>query len=472
MSMSLRLKASRYNFFLRENKAVFVLFNAASGSVIKLEGDLAELLVASLMKPTEFFSVEELAPDLANKLRLGGFLVEDWFNELQSIKERYWRARGETPVVLTITTTMNCNLGCYYCYEERSSTSLEIRDVDAIVELAKHKLAESQQKSLHVDWYGGEPLLNLSFLEAASAALQKFCEHESINYVASIISNGSEWPADAMEFVNRNRIRQVQISFDGLKTNHDKRRRYRKGYGDSGISSFLRAVELVDKLVNVVRVDLRFNIDRRNQDDLVPFIQFSKNRGWFDATYPAVFQPARLAAYSSSSMFMRDYELSLEEFDSLRAIARSQIGMDAKIEESEVPDGVPRPKSSVCAALAAHSVVIGAEALTYRCGLQVGEKQRAVGAIMVPLGHINNSEIYPDASWWDNFDPTMLPNCSKCSFLPICWGGCPKKHLENDEVAIKEQSVYWRTNLPRLISTVAKIENFQETVFPESLQFR
>src|SRR5207248_9209388 len=54
-----------------------------------------------------------------------------------------------------------------------------------------------------------------------------------------------------------------------------------------------------------------------------------------------------------------------------------------------------------------------------------------------------------DDLWWQQFDPTGLPTCSRCSFLPICWGGCPKKHLEQDEHAIAEQGAYWRKNLPR-----------------------
>lgn len=364
---------------------------------------------------------------------------------------------------------MDCNLACYYCYEERSASSLKSVDVAAIVNLAKSRVAESGCHSLHVDWYGGEPLLNLDFLEAASKELQAYCNREGVSYVASIITNGSQWPNDVEGFVTRNRLRQIQVSFDGMQANHDKRRRYRKGYGDTGASSFSQAVELVDRLVVCARVDLRFNIDRGNRDDLVPFIHFARDRGWFHALFPAVFQPARLASYSTASRFMRHHELPLDEFDALRAVVRAEIGTDARIEESEVPDGFPYPKTSVCAALATNSVVVGAEGLTYRCGLQVGETQRAVGALStrnVP------EEPAADAGWWDTFDPTKAPSCSRCSFLPICWGGCPKKHLEGDQHAIQEQGRYWRNNLPRLIASAAGIDDLRDAVVPEALQFR
>jgi uncharacterized protein len=463
------LSPSRYNFAFRGGDGAIAIFNASTGCVDRLDGPDARSLAALLLDIDAVFAMNDFSPELGAKLRRGGFLIARGDDEIQTIRERYWRARGQTPVVLTITTTMDCNLGCYYCYEERSGSKLTSADVGAIVDLAKKRVEESGQRALHVDWYGGEPLLNLAFLDEASKALQAYCAGAGVNYVASIISNGSQWPADVENFVSRNRIRQVQISFDGLKANHDKRRRYRKGYGQAGASSFSQAVALVDALVACTRVDVRFNLDRGNAGDILPFIAFAKARGWFDALFPAVFQPARLASYSAASGFMRDHQLSLAEFDGIRAAVRLAVGSSAKIEESEVPDGFPYPRTSVCAALASNSVVVGAEGLTYRCGLQVGEANRAVGALNTRDA---SKQDLRDAGWWDDFDPTRSSSCSRCSFLPICWGGCPKKHLEGDQQALNEQGRYWRTNLPRLIAKAAGIDNLEEAVIPDALQFR
>jgi uncharacterized protein len=461
-------RASRYNFTVTEIDGRVALFNTRTGSLISLTGESSGRLGEYLTSPIAEFAGDEFEAELLSQLSHGGHLVQANFQELADIQERYWKARGETPIVLTVTTTMDCNLGCYYCYEDRSSRQLEIRDIDDLATLARERLQSSGKRSLHVDWYGGEPLLNVTFIEEASKHLQALCEECGVRYVSSIISNGTEWPDDVEGFVDRHQIRQVQISFDGLRDHHDKRRRYRRGR-DVGASSFERAVALVDKLVRCVRTDLRFNIDRGNKDDLLPFVRFACDRNWFAAPFPAVFQPARLASYSKTSGFMRDHELTLGEFDDLRALVRNELGQAARIEESEVPDGFPWPKTSVCAALADDSVVVGAEGLTYRCGLQVGEANRAVGSIKAShSGQGNNS----DESWWRGFDPTTLPTCSKCSFLPICWGGCPKKHLENDLHAIREQGKYWRTNLPRLIAGACNFEHLREAEIPENVQFR
>lgn len=438
---------SRYNFAVAGDDGSIVLYSAFSGSLITLSGTGAAALAQLLLVPSREFEPDCVDSETLARLMRGAFLTARHEEQVAAVRERFDRARDGSPPILTITTTMECNLGCYYCYEERSGKSLKAQDIDQVLSLAERMIGESPRPSLHVDWYGGEPLLNLEFMEAASARLIALTESAGARYTASIISNGTEWPADVRGFIARNRVTQVQISFDGLKKNHDKRRFFLAPYRRGDRSSFDLAAKLVDTLVSCVRVDLRFNIDRGNAGDLPGFIDFACERGWFSARFPAVFQPARLSAYSERSRFMASSQLGIDEFDRLRADIRKRLSGIGKVEESEIPDGYPRPRTSVCAALARHSHVVGGEGHLYRCGLQVGESDRAVGAI-----HDGEVVADHDSQWWEGFDPTRAETCSVCSFLPICWGGCPKKHLERDRAALDEQGAYWRRNLPRLIA--------------------
>ncbi|MFF9408074.1 radical SAM protein [Streptomyces anandii] len=371
-----------------------------------------------------------------------------------------------------MTTTMDCNLGCYYCYEKRSDEALDVGDADTLVEIARERVGRRGKKSLHIDWYGGEPLMNLAFMERASHALQDFCAAEGILYHASVVSNGTRWPQDVSGFVDRHRIREVQISFDGLKDNHDRRRRYRPVHRtEQDVSSFDQAVSLVDELVRHTRVDLRYNADHGNAGDLAGFVELAIERGWFDGPYRCVLMVAKLSAYSDRSAFLRPHELSAEEFEALQALAERMLPKDAR-DDQDIVDGFPRPKTSVCGALAPDSAVVGADGLEYRCGLQVGEIHRAVSTFRRGLPLLGESGPGADSAWWDSFDPTRLPTCSRCSFLPVCWGGCPKRHLDADQAGVADEGRYWRTNLPRQVAA-----GFGETVpdgfaFTEADQFR
>ena len=475
MNSEQQVFASRYNFWFETEEGV-VLYNANSGAVNLLLASDARRLGKVLCSWPMAIPKSALPQEVYEDLVKGGFLLRQDEDELEVIRKRYQDARQHSPIVLTITTTMDCNLGCYYCYESRTKERLAVEDVPSLVKFAQNRLDSSPNSnpSLHVDWYGGEPLLNVEFMEAASEALQRFCRKNNYRYAASVISNGTCWPDNVEAFVRDHAIQQVQVSFDGLKANHDKRRRYRKEFDSSaGKSSFDQAIRLVDQLLEVTHVDLRFNADQGNREDLIPFVRFAKASGWFERPYPAVLQPARLASYSEKSSFMRAHELTLEEFDLLRAQVREEVGEDTKVEESEAPDGFPYPRASVCAALASNSMVIGADAKLYQCGLQVGEADRAVGTL--PPSDKNSLPIVEpqqDEGWWNSFDPTVQPKCSVCSFLPICWSGCPKKHLEQDEHAIAEQGRYWRANLARLVTKKTGYTLKGHAEVSESMQFR
>jgi uncharacterized protein len=463
------VKASSYNFSLPRQDGSWLLFNARTGNVIDLVGSNAQALAQSLIGAD---CEDEIVVD-SNSFQLLSaqeFIVDDSYDELAAIRNVYWQARNNAPVVITITTTLDCNLGCFYCYEERSPDSLGAEDIPSIIEKIETLLLSSPRKSIHVDWYGGEPTLNLRFLEEASSEIQKLCSVQEVRYSASIISNGTMWPDDVEAFIQRHQIRQVQITFDGLRASHNRRRRFTQ-QADYGRSSFDEAAALISRLVHVCRVDIRFNIDERNRSDFIPFVEFALAQGWFSADYRVTFQPACVLPFTEKSRFVEKIGLSDEEFHSLKREAASMLPVGV-MEEPETPSGYAAPKRSVCAALSNNAVVFGADRRTYRCGLQVSEPARAVGILNQSAFKIlNNDDVSSDERWWAEFDPTTLASCSQCSFLPICLGGCAKKQLDMDKGALDAVSLYWRKHLPRLICKSAAIPEI-EWEFTERDQFR
>jgi uncharacterized protein len=465
-------RASRYNFFVRTASGG-LLYNVSSGALARLEDDdgeeLGRLLGSSCLPqviPGEFPEA------LWNKLVAAGFIVNVNVDETAIVKERFWEARHNAPLVVTLTVTQDCNLGCYYCYEERSADKLNAADIGPILARLDQSLAQNPRQSIHVDWYGGEPLLNVEFIETASRNLQAYAADHGMKYSASIISNGTAWPKDPQEFVVRHRIREVQVSFDGDREQHEKYRRYRKGVAQG---SFDEAVRVVEALRNVCKVSVRLNVDRKSVESLEAFLGFATERGWFEPSSRTVLQPARLAAFSARSGFMQDWQLTVSEFEGVKARIRRILGDHVRIEEAETVDGFPRPKTSVCAALGAASFVVGADAKEYRCGLQVGERGRAVASLKGKgrsLQVFTGDDEHQDRAFWEAFDPTQQASCSKCSFLPICWGGCPKRHLEGDAHAIAEQGRYWRENLARLIAHRVGETPHGPMIFDDAIQFR
>jgi uncharacterized protein len=464
------LVTSRYNFAVPTVETALV-YNALHGSAVQL-GD-AHALAEALAEPGVEVGEDDLPPELLLTLVENKVLVPAGSDELAIIAERYQRTRDAPPPVVTITTTMDCNLGCYYCFEERSGDKLGGQDLDSIVEMARRTLVKSGKRHLHVAWYGGEPLLNMEFLEACSLRLQAMCAELGASYKASIVSNGTEWPDDVGGFVARHKINQSQITFDGMKENHDKRRHYRREHRKEGEapSSFDKIVALIDQLPDHTPVDIRFNVDAGNAGDFIELIRFARERGWFGKKFRVAVQPARLMKYSDKSTYMRKVELEPGEFEAVRRRIEAATPAHVEVHNSYAPQGYPEPRNGVCAALARDSVVVGAEGALYRCGQQVGEAARQVGHLSPRRSLPVLREDRADAGFWDKFDPTTMPRCQTCSFLPVCWSGCPKVHLERDAQAIREQGQYWRENLARLVATGLGLTLAREVVYDHDKQF-
>ncbi len=133
---TMRWKNSRYNFVVSDRDRI-ALYNAASGSINILEGADAISLANYLCQSPRIVDVSELSSEFLAEMVTCGFLVYEDQDEVEAIANRFNEARTETPAVLTITTTQDCNLGCYYCYEKRLASTLGLADSAKIYEFTK-----------------------------------------------------------------------------------------------------------------------------------------------------------------------------------------------------------------------------------------------------------------------------------------------------------------------------------------------
>lgn len=128
---------------------------------------------------------------------------------------------------LTLVPSLSCNLKCPYCYEP----SFRIRAVGrkkynrAVCNYLKN--ASRWAKSINIDWFGGEPLLNLNSIEQISSCASTIWRPDKIR--SSIITNASFINSKIERTLSTSNINSLQITLDN---DHKTHSRMRKGSFD------------------------------------------------------------------------------------------------------------------------------------------------------------------------------------------------------------------------------------------------
>ena len=164
-----------------------------------------------------------------------------------------------------------CNLDCIYCYEDHSDKSRMDKDTAAAIA----RLAEKQQaKMLEIEYFGGEPLLNIRFMEE----LREKLEEKNIKFQASITTNGTLLTDFNLEKLYLSGVRSIQITLDGPKRIHNKLRKSKSASVDS-FEACCNAIRTLAKSefhdINVVlRTNLNLeSIEEENLEGLISTIK-------------------------------------------------------------------------------------------------------------------------------------------------------------------------------------------------------
>ena len=139
-----------------------------------------------------------------------------------------------------------CNLNCAYCFAsqgkyhgERAVMSFEVGKAALDFLIAN----SGTRRNLEVDFFGGEPLMNLQVVKDLVAYARSIEKEHNKNFRFTLTTNGLLIDDDVIEFANQE-MSNVVLSLDGRKEIHDK---YRVDYAGKG--SWERIVPKFQKLV-------------------------------------------------------------------------------------------------------------------------------------------------------------------------------------------------------------------------------
>lgn len=424
--LSKKMKSSNYNIFI-EDRGCLLLYNLLSGAFVKIKPNNTEIIKNILENPNKNPSYKELY----DQLIYGKFIIEDELNELRILKLRNMAGRfNSTTFGLTIAPTLDCNFSCIYCYEKTKKIYMSEKTEDDLIEFVKKALKD--KKLFGVTWYGGEPLLMPDTIFRLSKKFIDICAKKNIKYSSGIITNGFLLNNNIIKKLKKHRIISIQITIDGPRDIHNKRRKLRNG-GPTFDIILNNLKTLVNK--TKVRVSLRINIDKDNYKRAPELLKLLEEKGLLKKLSISL---SPVLGYTESCIGYVDRCFTRMEYAKLEIeFFKSALSKNIPIQQN-----MPRQKLGYCSADSWASYSVDPEGFLYKCWTDIGEKEWSVG-------NIKDDKVTFRLFDYLGWDPFESEECLKCKFLPICMGGCPRIRLAGKKPP--EMCTSWKYNLIEML---------------------
>ncbi len=374
--------------------------------------------------------------DLRNleTLKTNGFVIDSELNEGKMLNLLGRSARYDLKSLdLTVAPTLDCNMACPYCYEDKSSKKIMSEKTGMqLIEFIKRKISTDRINKLTVTWYGGEPLLELETIQKLSGEIINLCNENRIKYQAGIVTNGALLNRETAAVLRENcAVYVAQVTIDGLKDKHNRRRSL-----NNNDDSFKLITDNIVAVKDIINIGIRVNLDRSNIEEAEKLIDyFIDEKKWGDRVSihfaPVEDKDGTCSMTQGSCYTMKEFG----EIDS-KLLRRIYSKGNYRLIDSKYP----KFKPACCGAIAANSFVVGPDGYLYKCWNVIGNKKRVVGTLAE--GEILNSENID----WMTLD--LPEDCTSCNLLPICQGGCPYNRIVNgNQPSCCHETVSFKENL-------------------------
>ncbi|RPJ60671.1 MAG: radical SAM protein [Acidobacteria bacterium] len=421
-------KWSRYNTFVPRQDGGAYLFNGRTGALVGL----------AAYRRAQIENDELLDDDFYALLSQQGFIVKNNVDEVSLVLGAHEKARGSRDSFsATIELTEACNFRCLYCYQDHPGKHLGNEAQRRILLYLARKMREVPH--VHVNWFGGEPLLRFNTLRTLSERLTREAAGADCRLTQFLTSNGYLLTPDLATELARLGIGNVQITLDGSRATHDRLRPLA-----SGRSTYDRVLEAC---VNVVRVGIelmvRVNVNRVNAETVGSLLDDLLEAGVTPKC--AVIHAVRTIDHGTCAAGMADACFTNAQFarvwiDILREVAQRGFGLPSLA-----------PIACNCPFDLQQTVMIGRDGSIRHCSSSDGLLARLDG-------DGTESEHTPLFDRIKSRRPDDDPACRACSYLPMCMGGCAYLREIGQEPCNPERYV-----LGELVALSAPITGFLQT---------
>ncbi|MFW7204877.1 radical SAM protein [Enterobacter sp. BNK-13] len=441
----MRYQRSHYNYFVHRDDGV-VIYNARLGSFTLVNADIAKNIESD----------EPLLPYLPYETLLASGILH-LGNEYHKVVRNYLSKEHNYDVLsIAIAPTLSCNTECDYCYQSKYKNERKMSEETQrlLLNYIKSKLSEGW-KSLSCTWYGGEPLLEMNIITFLTKEIKELAKKYDCEILPmNLVTNGILLDTHTAEILIQEGIRNVQVSFDSLYHDINKRGVLNR---DGTMSVIL--VNIINMLAsNKVKLSVRVNVSVSNKNQIGDIVHILKSKGLgdfitleritdleYEAGANIDSEGLRTNMRNNISKFGKIIPTKNESYPTLSRKQFSTLKSDNTTISPTILNKIMRdltPKSKFCGATLGNLFVIDSDGYVSRCWHSAGAKSEAIGHVKYQQMEYQKE----NQNKWNTITPFLYTHCSSCKVLPLCNGGCSHPRVTMESTFPPCESIKFQIN--------------------------
>lgn len=396
------MKKNYYLFQEEISPDIFLHYNAFSNQFLLLNEKKHEMFINY-----NCAAIENIDPLFHKKLLETHFIVPDNFDELEIVKNTKKEMQYSTGMYqVMINTTLDCNLNCWYCYENRVSESkLEDNVIYAIKKNIEFEYNCNRFNVLKMSFFGGEPFLYFEGIKEVLDYAKKFCEDKEIELITDFTTNATLIIEKHIDYLKNFRC-HFQITLDGDRKIHNSVKKDIKNPTTDSYQKTINSLRLINSKIPNRWVAVRVNFDNRTLrkiDEIMSDIDF------LDRKFTYV-------------ILKKVWQISTEKVD--KTLLQSAI--QKFLTEKFLLDYYIMPKGGVCFAERQRLALFNYDGKVFKCStISSFNDKMTLGKLNFETGQIN-WDLTKMAHW---FKDLTQKGCEECKWFPSCFGPCNKQLL-------------------------------------------
>lgn len=409
----------KFNCFISAIEDKFLLFNPHS---------LATAIISNPKGYSEDSALSTLDETQLRDLFDNNVLISEVRDAYSMSKYYSDKLKYKNSLSVSDAMTFACNMNCIYCFENQTkdkNTNLLIPErVDVIKELID--LFSADIDCLDYVFFGGEPLLNLDYVETISEYIIRRYPQITVNF--SFTSNGTLINDRFIALCRKYHFKEIRVTIDGISNVHNSRRVMKNGGNSYGL-----IIENIKKLCQNtdIRTIINTVVDEDNANsymDMVVDLVHHLGEYIMSDEPKVIFNVGTLCHPLYDTDHTKEKGMTNSSGSPLYyALSEKLIRLGATITSPFY--------SAHCMNSSEKAFTVAPSGDIYKCVTGVGSKR----FLLTTYNEFLNNPLMLIQKNISQIEQSHRSQCLTCDYLTMCNGGCKCQHYEKGDVLCRKK---------------------------------